>query len=91
MPHFAQRPRYVTRDRNSAFAWYMRAACQQNAKSIYLVGRFLEEGWECHLIRPRPLPGTAAPRKAATIAPVQFRVMFRALLRSIVGQNLDSP
>jgi TPR repeat protein len=36
----------VPRDRKQALAWFLRAAAQGHAKSMNLVGRFLEEGWE---------------------------------------------
>lgn len=35
----------VPQDRREALAWYRRAADQGHAKSMNLVGRFLEEGW----------------------------------------------
>jgi TPR repeat protein len=40
------RGRGVDKDRATAFALYRRAATQNHAKSINMVGRFLEEGWE---------------------------------------------
>src|SRR6185369_16357394 len=36
----------MRRDPTQAFDWYLRAAHQGHAKSMNLVGRFLEEGWE---------------------------------------------
>jgi TPR repeat protein len=40
------RGRGVTRDRAAAFRLYCQAAAQGHAKSINMVGRFIEEGWE---------------------------------------------
>jgi len=44
----------VKQDRDAALAWYRRAAEQGHAKSMNLVGRFVEEGW-----------GSGAPDPAA--------------------------
>lgn len=50
------RGRGVAQDRGEAWRLFNAAAAQGHAKSMNLVGRFLEEGWEV----PRDLPAAAA-------------------------------
>ena len=49
-------------DPAAALHWYRRAAAQGHAKSLNILGRFLEEGWETE---PDPAAAAALYRRAA--------------------------
>ncbi len=65
------RGRGVAEDRVEALAWYRRAAAQGHAKSINMVARYLEEGWE----GPRD-PAAAARLYALSAERGDFRGQF---------------
>ncbi|MFC4169719.1 tetratricopeptide repeat protein [Teichococcus aestuarii] len=58
-------------DRAGALAWYRRAAAQEHAKAMTVLGRFLEEGWET----PRD-PAAARALYARAAALGDFRAQF---------------
>ena len=71
------RGRGVTRDRKAALALYRSAAEQGHAKSINMVGRFMDEGWEM----PRNAKGAAdCYRRAAEAGDFRGQYNFASVL-----------
>jgi hypothetical protein len=76
------RGRGVGRDRVLALALYWKAADQGHAKSINMVGRFIEEGWE---MSANPVAAIDWYRRAAEAG--DFRAQYN--LASVLALNGD--
>lgn len=70
----------IARSRPAAYAWYERAAAQGHAKSMNMLGRFHEEGWD----RPRQ-PGLAETWYRRSAERGDYRGQFN--LGSLLAQH----